>query len=129
MPYDREDRRIRLNDARAYDVGLSDDAGAASNLGLATTQMFAPTQEGASRLDEYIHSTLYGVKTDTAMPPFKSLQLPHPNNGVRMTLFYCNQTYFDWNYTEQVECGNAGSLNYNWCMTEGSANATYRGFK
>ena len=28
MPYDREDRAIVLDDSRAYDVGLSDDAGA-----------------------------------------------------------------------------------------------------
>ena len=36
--------------------------------------------------------------------------------------------YFPWNYTEQNECGDAGRLNYNWCMTELQANATYRGF-
>ena len=38
LPWDREDKRHRLNDGRAYDVGLSDDAGAANNLGLATSQ-------------------------------------------------------------------------------------------
>lgn len=105
MPYDREDGRIRLNDARAYDVGLSDDAGAANNLGLASSQMFAPTALGVGRLDEYIHSTLYGVKTDTAKPPFKSLQMTDGSDGVRMTLFYYNQTNFPWNYTEARECG------------------------
>lgn len=36
MPYDRQDRRINLEDSRAYAVGLSDDGGAASNLGFAT---------------------------------------------------------------------------------------------
>ena len=128
LPYDREDRRIRLNDARAYDVGLSDDAGAANNLGLASSMMFAPSQKPLSRLDEYIKHTLYGVKPDTAAAPLKSLQLPEPNNGIRMTMFYYNQTYFAWNYTESAECEVKAHLNYCWCMTESQANATYRGF-
>ena len=54
--------------------------------------------------------------------------MPEPNNGIRMTMFYYNQSYFPWNYTEADECGAAGSLNYNWCMTEQQANFTYRGF-
>ena len=95
MPWDREDRRHRLNDGRAYDVGLSDDAGAANNLGFATSQAYAPTAHAVGRLDEYITSTLYGVKTDVAKPPYKSLQIPAPNNGVRMTLFYCTSAGFD----------------------------------
>jgi hypothetical protein len=135
LPYDREDRRVRLSDARAYDVGLSDDAGAGNNLGLATTQAFAPTQAAVGRLDEYIDSTLYGVKTDTALPPFKSLQLPEPDNGVRLTMYYyCDEPpcaaapHFPYNYTEQQQCASEGGLNYNWCMPEAIANATYRGF-
>ena len=132
LPWDREDLRIRLNDARAYDVGLSDDAGAANNLGLATTQAFAPTANATARLDEYIRWTLYGTKDDVAKPPLKSLQLRPEDggdtDGVRLTMFYYNQTHFDWNYTEAAECGNAAGLNYNWCMTENIANATYRGF-
>jgi hypothetical protein len=79
--------RHRLNDGRAYDVGLSDDAGGANPLGFATSQAFAPTQDAVDRIDEYIRWTLYGIKNDTAKPPFKSLQLPEPNNGIRMTLF------------------------------------------
>ena len=35
----------------------------------------APTALQVSRLDDYIRFTLYGIKTDTAMPPYKSLQL------------------------------------------------------
>ena len=123
-----EDQRHRLNDGRAYDVGLSDDAGGANPLGFATSQAFAPMQEAVGRVDEYIEWTLYGIKNDTAKPPFKSLQLPEPDNGIRMTLFYYNQSYFPYNYTEADECGTAGGLNYNWCMTEVQANATYRGF-
>ena len=128
MPWDREDQRHRLDDGRAYDVGLSDDAGAASNLGLATTQAFAPTARAVEKLDEYVAYTLYGTKPETAHAPLKSLQLPHPNNGVRMTLYYYNQDYFPYNYSEQIECGEEGGLNFNWCMTEAQANATYRGF-
>ena len=91
-----------------------DDAGAANNLGFATTQAFMPQQYAVKKIDEYIEFTLYGTKNDTAKAPFKSLQLPEPNNGVRMTLFYYNQTYFPWNYTEAVECGSVAGLNYNW---------------
>ena len=79
-----------------------------------------------ARIDEYIAYTLYGIKNDTAKPPFKSLQKTDGSNGVRMTLYYYNQTYFPYNYTEAAECGSAGGLNYNWCMTEVYANATYR---
>lgn len=89
-----EDRRHRLNDGRAYDVGLSDDAGGANPLGFATSQAFAPVQEAVERIDEYIEWTLYGIKNDTAKPPFKSLQLPEPNNGIRMTLFYSTRATF-----------------------------------
>ena len=114
MAWDREDGRHRFDDGRAYDVGLSDDAGAANNLGLATSQAYAPSHSAVSRLDEYIEHTLYGVKPDTAKHPLKSLQLPEPNNGVRMTLYYYNQTYFPYKYTEEAECGVVAGLNYNW---------------
>lgn len=96
MPWDSEDHMIRLNDARAYDVGLSDDAGGGNPLGFATKVGFAPTVFEVSRLDEYINLTLYGIKNDTtnatARAPLKSLQYPEPDNGIRMTLFYYNQT-------------------------------------
>ena len=151
MPWDREDKRIRFNDGRAYDVGLSDDAGAASNLGLASVLAFAAAPgtstyaTAVKRLDEYVAKTLYGVKPGIASAPLKSLQLPDPDNGIRMTLYYycLNVTepgvhpgdghcaaapYWPWDYSEQNECGDAGTLNYNWCMTELQANATYRGF-
>ena len=35
MPYDRHDRAHVLDDSRAYDVGLSDDAGGGNPLGFA----------------------------------------------------------------------------------------------
>ena len=131
LPWDSEDSTIRLNDARAYDVGLSDDAGGGNPLGFATKVGYAPTVFEASRLDEYINLTLYGVKNDTtnatARAPLKSLQYPDPNNGVRMTMFYYNQTHFPWNYTEEPKCGKPSGMD-NWCMTEGYSFAHYRGF-
>ena len=51
-----------------------------------------------------------------------------------MSMFYYqnysnpNSTHFQWNYTEQDQCEVVGGLNYNWCMTESRAMATYRGF-
>ena len=92
-------------------------------------------------------SRLFGVKNASwsgAKPPYKSLQVggyegypckrPCANRtdfkdlgceGIRMTMFYYNQSYFPWNYSEVHGCG---SLLDNWCMTEAYANATYRGF-
>lgn len=77
MPFDRETGSHVLNDARAYDVGLSDDAGGGNPLCLASKVHAKPTQDHASRVDDFIKYTLYGIKSDTAKPPFKSLQVPH----------------------------------------------------
>lgn len=135
--------RHRLNDPRAYDVGLSDDAGGGNPLGFATKVTYAPNQKEVATLDEYIGSTLFGIKDkagDGAKPPYKSLQVggyagfecgnrtnPHDLTceGIRMTMFYYNQSYFDWKYTEERGCGMVLD---NWCMTEAYANATYRVF-
>jgi hypothetical protein len=133
MPWDREDKRHRLNDGRAYDVGLSDDAGAANNLGFATSQAYSPGQDEVNRLDDYIAYTLYGSKPDK--PHTMGLQYQQPNNGVRLTVYYycesppCDEApHFPYNYTEQKQCGSEGGLNYNWCMDEKISNASYRGF-
>ena len=127
-----------LNDARAYDVGISDDAGGGNPLCLASKVRAAPTQHEADRIDEYIQWTLYGIKTDTAKPPFKSLQIREGEggneNGIRMTMFYYaadlnnnNSGHFEWNYTEADKC-HLPFGGPTWCMTENMANATYRGF-
>ena len=70
MPWDRESKSRVLNDARAYDVGLSDDAGGGNPLGMASLAKANPVVAPlvASRVDDYIKWTLYGVKTDTARP-------------------------------------------------------------
>jgi hypothetical protein len=107
MPWDRSANGGKgthvMDDARAYDVGLSDDAGGGNSLCMASKVHAAPTQAEVTRIDDYIKWTLYGIKTDTAKPPFKSLQVggdpatgcqnatrpPHIDcDGVRMTLFY-----------------------------------------
>lgn len=137
MPWDREDSVHVLDDSRAYIVGLSDDAGAAQNLGFATKVAFAPLADEVARLDEYVTNTLYGVKPDIAQPPLRSLQVKvdAETDAIRMTMYYycatpgaCTTSGHDWNYSypEQSKCDvDAGSPN--WCMVEGMANATYRG--
>ena len=133
-----------LNDARAYDAGLSDDAGGGNPLCLASKVRAMPTAHEAARIDEYIAATLYGIKTDTAKPPYKSLQIredegpngtvPHDVDGIRMTMFYYakdlnnhSSGHFPWEYTEADKCHKPFG-GPTWCMTENMANATYRGF-
>ena len=58
MPWDRETGNHILDDARAYDVGLSDDAGGGNPLGSASRLKASPNQELASRVDDYIKWTL-----------------------------------------------------------------------
>ena len=144
MPWDRETKTHVLDDARAYDAGLSDDAGGGNPLGFASKVHAAPRPDEVAHLDDYIKYTLYGIKTDTAKPPFKSLQVggdpnyacnhnPAPGkidtscDGIRMTMYYYGQTYFEYNYTESGKCGLPFG-GPTWCMTEGVANATYRAF-
>ena len=108
-----------LNDARAYDAGLSDDAGGGNPLGFASKVRAAPTAHEAARVDEYIEHTLYGVKPDVAKPPLRSLQIREDEveansesvDGIRMTLFYYSHNlsanssgHFDWDYTEADKC-------------------------
>lgn len=64
-----------IDDARAYDVGLSDDAGGGNPLGSASRLKASPNQALASRVDDYIKWTLYGIKPDTAKAPFRALQV------------------------------------------------------
>ena len=130
-----------LNDARAYDAGLSDDAGGGNPLGFASKVRAAPTAHEASRVDEYIQWTLYGVKPDTASPPLKSLQIREEEvesgdadkesvDGIRMTMFYYDKDlnnhssgHFEWDYSEADKCHKPFG-GPTWCMTENMANAT-----
>lgn len=110
MPYDRHDRTHVLDDSRAYDVGLSDDAGGGNPLGFAIKVAYAPTQFEVDRLDDYVKWTLFGIKTPEncptchAKPPYKSLQIRPEDcdpalgktegsqcgneDGIRMTMYY-----------------------------------------
>jgi len=116
-----------LDDARAYDVGLSDDAGGGNPLGLASKLRAAPTQAEASRVDEYIEYTLYGVK-ESAAHPRKSLQIREGEagdvDGIRMTMYYYdtdlnNHTsgHFNYSYAEADKCHSPFG-GPTWCMTE-----------
>jgi hypothetical protein len=156
MPWDRETKTHILNDARAYDAGLSDDAGGGNPLGSGSRLKASPNQELASRVDDYIKWTLYGIKLDTAKPPYRALQIIDPADcpdcpgsateggadGIRMTMFYyspdttstgvagynpSSSGHFDYNYTEVEKCDRPFG-GPTWCMTENMANATYRGF-
>ena len=66
-------------------VGLSDEAGAGANIGLAAKARHAPTALEAARVDEYIQETLWGVQQDIPFPV--SLQ-DHATMGVRASLFW-----------------------------------------
>eukprot|EP00325_Prymnesiales_sp_UTEX-LB-985_P031060 CAMPEP_0174740054 /NCGR_PEP_ID=MMETSP1094-20130205/72619_1 /TAXON_ID=156173 /ORGANISM="Chrysochromulina brevifilum, Strain UTEX LB 985" /LENGTH=739 /DNA_ID=CAMNT_0015943689 /DNA_START=33 /DNA_END=2252 /DNA_ORIENTATION=- len=143
MPWDRSSCGASqcghvLNDARAYDSGLSDDAGGGNPLGFASKVRASPVAHQVSRVDAYIQWTLYGVKPDTAKPPLKSLQIREDEegnvDGIRMTMFYYDKDlnnhssgHFNWTYTEADKCHKPFG-GPTWCMTENMANATYRGF-
>lgn len=94
-------------------------------LGLASKVRACPVPDEVVQIDEFIKWTLYGIKQDTASPPYRALQVggdpdfpcnrnPDPNDidtscdGIRMTMFYYSQNLsnatsgnFPWNYTEQ----------------------------
>ena len=53
-------------------VGLSDEAGAGANVGLAIKVRHAPVPAQVARLDEYVQQTLCGTKPD--LPYSASLQ-------------------------------------------------------
>jgi len=117
-------------------------------LGFAMKVGYAPLQDEVTRVDDYIKWTLYGIKTDTAKPPYKSLQIRPEDvesgaskdlDGIRMTMYYYNSSSkpnphnsgnFPYEYPEAAKCGiyNGGEGGPNWCMSEGMANDTYRSF-
>ena len=66
-------------------VGLSDEAGAGANLGLAAKMRQAPTTLEVARVDDYIQETLWGIKRN--LPYNVSLQ-DHASGGIRASLFW-----------------------------------------
>lgn len=125
-----------LNDARAYDVGLSDDAGGGNPLCLASKVHASPRQDEVTQVDDFIKWTLYGIKTDTAQPPFKSLQVggnpatgcqgetPPKGvdcDGVRMTMYYYARECDLHTYCKKYNCTlppNSTSGYWPWNYTE-----------
>ncbi len=66
-------------------VGLSDEAGAGANVGLAAKARHAPTALEVARVDDYIQHTLWGIERD--IPYNVSLQ-DHATGGIRASLFW-----------------------------------------
>ena len=121
MPWDRELKARILDDSRAYDVGLSDDAGSGNPLALAIKTAYDPTPQDVECVDEFVQYTLYGTKEgllecscqqddgsslpcDCAKPPFKSLQIRPQDiatgsgtdlDGIRMTMYYYDFIHID----------------------------------
>ena len=119
MPWDREDNVHVLQDARPFVVGLSDDAGAGANLGMAAKLAGAPQAMELALLDLYVNATLLGVKPDTATPPLFSLQDP-VSWRILMTVWYFDKVPLNSTgyYTETDKCNIAPSwcaFNSPWC--------------
>ena len=120
MPWDREDKVHVLQDGRPFVVGLSDDAGAGANLGMAAKLASAPHAGQLALLDEYVNVTLLGVKTETtATPPFFSLQDPISWH-ILMTVWYYEKSPMNTsNYYQELDKCKIGpswcSFNSPWC--------------
>ena len=112
MPYDREDNVHVLQDGRPFVVGLSDDAGAGANLGMAAKLMSGPHQGQLALLDDYVSETLLGVKPDTATPPLFSLQDPDTFR-ILMTVWYYEKNPL--NATGYYEELNKCRIGPSWC--------------
>ena len=112
MPWDREDKVHVLQDGRPFVVGLSDDAGAGANLGMASKLAVMPHADELALLDSYVNNTLLGIKTDTASPPFFSLQDP-VTWRIFMTVWYFDRSPENTTgyYTELDKC----TMGPSWC--------------
>lgn len=97
VPWDREDKKHKLEDGRTFVVGLSDDAGGGNHLGFASKVWHMPSAEEVAKIDTYINSTLLG-KSKTCggecADPYFSLQDP-VTYKILMTVFYF---HYDSNY-------------------------------
>ena len=70
---------------RAFVVGLSDEAGAGANVGLAAKMRHAPTALEVARVDDYVQETLWGIKRNL---PYKVSLQDHANGGICASLFW-----------------------------------------
>ena len=112
MPWDREDGVHVLQDGRPFVVGLSDDAGAGANLGMAAKLASGPHAAQLALLDQYVSDTLLGVKPDTATPPLFSLQDP-VTWRILMTVWYYEKNPL--NATGYYQELNKCRIGPSWC--------------
>jgi hypothetical protein len=112
MPWDREDKVHVLQDGRPFVVGLSDDAGAGANLGMAAKLASGPHAAQLALLDQYVADTLLGTKPDTATPPLFSLQDP-VTWRILMTVWYYEKS--PQNSTGYYQELNKCRIGPSWC--------------
>ena len=112
MPWDREDKVHVLQDGRPFVVGLSDDAGAGANLGMASKLAAAPHAGQLMLLDQYVSATLLGTKPDTASPPLFSLQDPETWR-IFMTVWYFDKSPL--NATDYYKETDKCTIGPSWC--------------
>lgn len=60
MPYDREAKRMVLDEQLVFISGLSDEPGAGANLLMAMKNLHDPTPNGVARLEQYVDGPLWG---------------------------------------------------------------------
>ncbi|KAL6747570.1 hypothetical protein V8C86DRAFT_2906417 [Haematococcus lacustris] len=84
MGYDSSSRRRLEWEARVFMAGLSDEAGAAQPLAVAAKQLGAPSLDQVSKLEDYVHLTLY---TPAGGDPKLHLQ-DHDTHAIRASLFF-----------------------------------------
>ena len=66
-------------------VGLSDEAGAGANVGLAAKMRHAPTALEVTRVDDYVQETLWGIKCNV---PYNISLQDHASGGICASLFW-----------------------------------------
>lgn len=85
MNYDYEERKIVLQDTRAWVAGLSDEAGAGSYLAAAMKQSVQPNANEIALLETFVDGVLW-----------KTIQTP--DYGVRKSIFYYEPLSVDYPY-------------------------------
>lgn len=119
MPWDREDGVHVLQDGRPFVVGLSDDAGAGANLGMASKLSMAPVASQVVLLDTYVRDTLLGTKPDTATPPLFALQDPDTWRILMTVWYFDKQPDNSTDYYQETDKCHIGpswcAFNSPWC--------------
>jgi hypothetical protein len=94
MDYDASIGEVMLQEPRVFVVGLSDEAGAGTSLGVASHLLHHPTALAAAQLATYVNRTVIGTKLDAMGTP---VSLQTPDALVRASMFWgpgmTNYTY------------------------------------